>query len=172
MTDSQFKNHFNPIQDLLFGFAMRLTKNRNDAEDLIQETTCLALEKIHRFRIGTNFKSWMTTIMYNTFVNGYRKKKTRNKIMVNQGTHGTIIGERAAPEKTTSRLAAQELQTVIMSLSEDFRQPFMMHYKGFKYEEIAEKMDLKIGTVKSRIFFARKKMQKMINEMNHIPTQR
>ncbi len=170
MTQLEFKSLYSSIEDLLFGFAMRLTKNREDAKDLIQETTCLALEKRDRFRMGTNFKSWMTTIMYNTFVNGYRRKRTRNKVMVSNSAGDALISMKTTPESTTSSISAKELRNVIMSLEDSFRTPFMMHYKGYKYDEIAEAMGIKVGTVKSRIFFARKKMQKKIENMYTVPS--
>lgn len=80
MNALEFNTSFAKVHDLLFSFAMKLTRNKEDAKDLMQETTMLAFANLHRFEPGTHFKSWVSTIMRNSFINHYRKMKTRNKV--------------------------------------------------------------------------------------------
>ena len=163
MTTTYFKNQVDKIEDLLFGFAMKLTKNREEAKDLMQETLMRGFENRHRFKIGTYFKSWMTTIMYNSYINHYRKRKTRNK--VEQPVDNIVfLEDRKVTEGQGEQLILRkELKEIMDSLDKKYRKPFLMHFKGYQYDEISVEMDLPIGTVKSRIFYARQQLKTMIN---------
>ena len=144
-------------------FALGLTKNLEDAEDLLQETLMRALASRDKFTEGTNLKAWLYTIMKNIFINSYRRNKKRNTIIdtteelhyINTGTEVRNEGE--------GDVALENIHGAINGISESFRTPFMMHYQGFKYHEIADHLTLPIGTVKSRIHFARKLLQKKLN---------
>lgn len=165
MTKSQFRKNYEAIEDLLIGFAMRLTRNRDNAKDLYQETLCKAYTNIHRFKEGTNFKAWMTTIMHNTFVNDYRKKRTRNKAEAPIENYLYAVKNKPSQDDTESKIMMKELKVALNNLNEANRVPFLMHFEGYQYNEIAEKLDIKMGTVKSRIFFARKKLQEELHHM-------
>lgn len=149
---------------LLNAFAYNLTKNMEDAKDLFQETAYRAITNRDKFRPGTNFKAWLFTIMKNIFINNYRKKVKANTIMdstdnmfyINSGS--VVIGNEAE-----TNIMMQELSTMIENLDDSIKVPFIMHYQGFKYQEIADKLDLPLGTIKSRIFFARKELKDVIN---------
>jgi RNA polymerase sigma-70 factor (ECF subfamily) len=164
MSTIEFNSNFNKLSSLLHSFAYNLTKNSEDAKDLFQETAFRALTNKDKFRPGTNFKAWLFTIMKNIFINNYRKKMKANTIMdstdnlyyINSGS--VVIGNKAE-----SNIMMNELGKIIDELDESIRIPFLMHYEGYKYQEIADELELPLGTVKSRIFFARKELKDIIN---------
>lgn len=163
MTTIEFDKQFNKLSNLLHSFAYNLTKNGEDAKDLYQETAFRAMTNRDKFREGTNFKAWTFTIMKNIFINNYRKKMKQNTIIdstdnmyyINSGTNTVNNG-------ASSNIMMKELKTIIDKLDDSVRIPFMMHYEGFKYQEIADHLGLPLGTVKSRIFFARKELKDVI----------
>lgn len=163
MSTIEFVNKFNQTTSLLNAFAYNLTKNVDDARDLFQETAYRAIKNQDKFRPGTNFKAWLMTIMKNIFINDYRKKvkrntfsdSTDNNYFLNSGVNTEVNGAEA-------NMLIDELSVMIDDLQEGFKIPFMLHYKGYKYHEISDHMNLPLGTVKSRIFFARKELKKKI----------
>jgi len=169
MSTVEFSNRFHEMSSVLNAFAYKLTKNVEDAKDLFQETAYRAITNKEKFRPGTNFKAWLFTIMKNIFINNYRKKvkantivdSTDNMFYINSGS--VIIGNEAE-----SNIMMQELSRMVGELDESIKIPFMMHYKGFKYQEIADELDLPLGTIKSRIFFARKELKDVINARYNI----
>ncbi len=164
LTNIEFQQRYNEYHDLLFGFAMKLTRNLDNANDLMQETACRAFRHRGKFTIGTNFKAWMTTIMRNTFINGYRKKRTRNKVEAPIEDFLFAIENKTINGTAESSVMMNELEALLGKLSTTYRIPFVMFVKGYQYQEIAEQLDIPIGTVKSRIYSARQNMQKMIKE--------
>lgn len=160
MKADKFQSSLMDLQGNLFNFAYMLTSNRDDACDLLQDTTLKALDNRDKYTDNTNFKGWVFTIMRNIFINNYRRASraativdtTENLYHLNLSQDSGI----AAPEGSFS---AQEITDAINNFSDEYRIPFSMHVAGYKYNEIAEKMNLPLGTVKSRIFFARKKLQ-------------
>lgn len=166
MSSIEFHSRFDQLSALLHAFAYNLTKNVEDAKDLFQETAYRALTNRDKFRPGTNFKAWLFTIMKNIFINNYRKKAKANTILdstdnmyyINSGN--TLISNSAQ-----SAIMMKELGRLVASLDESIKIPFMMHYEGFKYQEIADELDLPLGTVKSRIFFARKELKEKIGQL-------
>ena len=160
MSVLEFDNKFNSLSKLLHSFAYNLTKNREDAKDLYQETAFRAMTNRDKFRTGTNFKAWTFTIMKNIFINNYRKKSKKNTII--DSTNNLFYlnsGKNAIQNSAESNIMMEELFKMIGRLEETIRIPFLMHYQGYKYQEIAEELDLPLGTVKSRIFFARKELK-------------
>jgi len=163
MSTLEFQNQFNQMTQVLNSFAYNLTKNGEEAKDLFQETAFRALTNRDKFRPGTNFKAWLFTIMKNIFINNYRKKVKANTIFdatdndyyINSGSNVVLNG-------SESQIMMKELWRMISELDESIRVPFVMHYEGFKYQEIADKLELPLGTVKSRIFFARKALKEKI----------
>jgi len=152
----------------LKSFALKLTSNTDDASVMFQDTVIRILANAEKFKEGTNFKAWSLTIMRNIFINDYRKKVRRNMI-IDQTPNEYYInsGDRVVENEGEQNISIKELMGMVNTLPDDFRTPFMMAYEGYKYEEISEELDSPLGTIKSRIFFARKKLQKMYEERNY-----
>lgn len=162
MTTLEFNNLYQPLQDLLFAFAMKLTRNQFDAQDLMQETLCSAFKNKKKFKMDTNFKAWITTIMRNNFINAYRKQRTRNKVEAPIEDFSYFIENKAAAGNIYSIIMMKELTNTVDKLPAGFKNPFTMYNDGFLYKEIADEMNLPIGTVKNRIFLARKRLKVMV----------
>jgi RNA polymerase sigma-70 factor, ECF subfamily len=147
--------------------ALSLTRDMEDAKDLMQETMMRALSSQDKFREGTNLKAWLYTIMKNIFINDYRRKiKRRTIIDTTDNLFYLNSSDRVTGNCGESDLNMKDINISLEKLSNDFKIPFMMHYKGFKYQEIADDLDLPIGTVKSRIHFARKELKKRLRHYN------
>jgi len=159
---SSIPDQLEKISQTLRAFALKLTGNEMDAEDLYQDTTMRIITNAEKYLQGTNFKAWAVTIMRNIFINNYRKRVRRN-LIIDQTPNNYYInsGENSIGNEGETDITFIELLSMVNSLPEDFRKPFMMAYEGYKYEEIAEELGSPLGTIKSRIFFARKKLQKM-----------
>jgi RNA polymerase sigma-70 factor (ECF subfamily) len=164
MTTAEFNKQFDKIHDLLFAFAMKLTRNMEDAKDLMQETAMRAFANRHHFEPGTHFKSWVSTIMRNSFINDYRKKKTRNRVEKPIEDYLYAVENKAVSSSAHSVIMMKELRRMLGKMTDDYRTPFIMFFNGYQYEEIANHMRLPMGTVKSRIFYARKQLKDMIQE--------
>ncbi|MEZ4988233.1 MAG: RNA polymerase sigma factor [Saprospiraceae bacterium] len=165
MSNTEFYNRLNTLSVMLHSFAYSLTKNTEDARDLYQETAFRALSNIDKFRPDTNFKAWVFTIMKNIFINNYRKKVKANTIVDSTDNQYYInSGSNAISNKAESTIMMKELTKMVDKLDESIRIPFLMHYQGYKYQEIADHLDLPLGTVKSRIFFARKELKDSISK--------
>jgi RNA polymerase sigma-70 factor (ECF subfamily) len=148
------------MQDELLRFAYKLTANREEADDLLQETSLKALDNEDKYAPDTNFKGWMYTIMRNIFINNYRKL-VREQTFVDQtdNLYHLSLPQNSGFESTESSYDAKEMRRVVNALPKEYKEPFSMHVSGYKYREIAEKLDLPLGTVKSRIFFTRQRLQ-------------
>ena len=164
MTNLKFNHNLGQIQGLLLAFALKLTANRDDAKDLYQETVMRAFASKERFEEGTNFKAWVTTIMRNCFINEYRKRRTRNHVESPLEDHVQYASAQSVRNDCNSNIMLNELNSMLGNMDAAHRVPFEMFFNGFEYQEIAETLDLPMGTVKSRIFFARKKMKAMIQD--------
>jgi RNA polymerase sigma-70 factor (ECF subfamily) len=151
------------MSSVLHSFAYNLTKNSEEAKDLFQETAYRAMTNREKFRPGTNFKAWLFTIMKNIFINNYRKKVKANTIIDSTDNMFYInSGKNVIANSGEANILMKELQVMIAKLDDGIKIPFMMHYEGFKYQEIADELSLPLGTVKSRIFFARKALKDSI----------
>ena len=163
MSQMEFFTEFNRLTALLNSFAYNLTKNSEDAKDLYQETAFRAMTNRDKFNPGTNLKAWLFTIMKNIFINNYRKKMKANTIMDNtENLYYLNSGRTKVDNEAESDILIKELTVLINDLDDSTRVPFLMHYQGFKYQEIADHLSLPLGTVKSRIFFARKDLKMQI----------
>jgi RNA polymerase sigma factor (sigma-70 family) len=168
MTDKEFVSKLTGIENNMQRFAMSLVYNREDAEDLLQETYLKALTYKDKFEEYTNLKAWVFTIMKNTFINNYRKSirekttidKSKDLFYINNLKESHLM----QPEAEYSMI---ELAKAVNTLEPKFRIPFMMHIEGHKYKEIAKALNLKIGTVKSRIFFTRRRLMELFPEYAH-----
>jgi RNA polymerase sigma-70 factor (ECF subfamily) len=165
MSTIEFNQNLNFLSESLNAFAYSLTKNSEDAKDLYQETAFRAINNKEKFRPETNFKAWTFTIMKNIFINNYRKKVKSNTILDSTDNSYFIdSGSNIITNDGNRNILMKELQSMIDSLEDSIRVPFVMHHEGYKYNEIADMFDLPLGTVKSRIFFARKALKDMIKK--------
>ncbi len=160
MGTNAFQENLMKLQDNLLNFAYKLTSNRDDAYDLLQDTTLKALDNEAKYADNTNFKGWVFTIMRNLFINNYRRNARAATIVdTTDNLYHLNLSQDSGLESPEESYGAQEITMAISEFSEEYRIPFSMHVAGYKYSEIAEEMNLPLGTVKSRIFFARKKLQ-------------
>lgn len=165
MTSVKFNSRLLSLEDNLKYYALSLTSDKDRANDLLQETFLKALTYSDKFAEDTNFKAWVYTIMKNTFINDYRKaSKSRNSLSgSNSEFHLKVAKDKMYPSPD-SFYSSNEIEKSISSLEDEYRIPFQMFLDGYKYKEIAEKLDLPLGTVKSRIFFTRKKLSASLKE--------
>lgn len=165
MRKLEFEAKLLSLQDNMFNFAYSLTLNREEAKDLLQETTLKVLNNEDKFVDDTNFKGWVLTIMKNIFINNYRKI-LRDQTMVDHtdNLYYLNVPKESGFDSPEGSYTIEEINKCINSFSDEYRLPFSMHVAGFKYHEIAQKMNLPIGTVKSRIFFARQRLQESLKD--------
>jgi len=167
MTATEFSNQLVSLKGQLARYALKLTANRNDAEDLLQDTFLKALTHRNNFQDSTNLKAWTYTIMKNTFINNYRKNMRHNTIF--DGTKDLFFLSQDKDSfyvEPDSAFREKEIDTAIDRLDSEFKVPFRMHTQGYKYKEISDVLGLNIGTVKSRIFFTRKKLAESLEGYN------
>ena len=163
MTVLEFNYRLIGMQSYLQYFAKKLTMNEEDANDLVQETNYKALLFREKYVHHTNFKAWLFTIMKNIFINNYRRnKKARTFLDTTDNLNYIHKQIDAFPVSPDSELHEKEVRQIVDSLEDDHRVPFEMHTQGYKYKEIADELDISIGTVKSRIFFGRKKLMERL----------
>ncbi|MDR1372750.1 MAG: RNA polymerase sigma factor [Dysgonamonadaceae bacterium] len=166
MNKVQFQQKILSLQDNMFNFALMLTTNREDARDLLQETTLKALDNHEKYVENVNFKGWVMTIMRNIFINDYRKMITNSTIIdQTEDLYHLNLPQTSGFETPESSLAVQEINNAIKGLNKDLKIPFSLYVAGYKYEEISNKLKLPMGTVKNRIFLARKELQCALKEM-------
>jgi RNA polymerase sigma-70 factor (ECF subfamily) len=138
-------------------YALSLTNDNDDASDLMQETLYKALKNQHRYVKDKNLRSWLFTIMKNTFINQYRREKYRQKMVAEVKDVRTYASAKVENEVGLDLYVMRsDIHKALMKLNPKYRVPFILFYKGFKYTEIAKRLDLPLGTIKSRIYFARK----------------
>lgn len=165
MASAKFQSNLMSLQANMLNFAFMLTNNRDDAYDLLQDTTLKALDNEDKYADNTNFKGWVFTIMRNLFINNYRRgARAATIIDTTDNLYHLNISQDSALESPEDSYGASEITAAINELSDEYRIPFSMHVAGYKYNEIAQQMNLPLGTIKSRIFFARKKLQERFAE--------
>ena len=167
MSSIEFNQRVTGIQTNLFYFALRLTRNNDDAHDLVQEALLKALTYRNKFNEGTNFKAWVFTIMKNTFVNDHRRAVRGRAVMDNVEHEKSQWFNRTSPYSPESEITVKNIHNEIDTLEDDYKIPFMMHFEGFKYQEISERLSIPIGTVKSRIFHARKRLSTALESLRN-----
>jgi len=165
MTSAQFNDFYNSNIIALENFAKKLTRNKVEAEDLVQETAIKAYRGMHTFKEGTSFKSWSFTILKNTFITKYNKKKKRNVVNAPiEDFSYALSSKHAVRNDAVSKLKVKEIKGCIKQLSTKSKLPFLMHIEGYQYNEIADSLDIPIGTVKSRINYARTKLKTILKQ--------
>lgn len=162
---STFKQRIVSLQSNLMSFAVQLTHNREEAEDLLQDTTLKVLDNEDKYAENTNFKGWVFTIMRNIFINNYRRQaRCATVVDTTADLYHLNLAQDSGITSPEGSYATREISNVIAQFSDGYRVPFTMHVQGYKYSEIAEKMNLPVGTVKSRIFFARQRLQTLLKD--------
>jgi RNA polymerase sigma factor (sigma-70 family) len=155
--NSEFKNLVSKELKAMRTMALKLTRNEDDSDDLVQETVLKALKYESNFKEGTNLKGWLYTILRNTFINNYRRNAKRNVFL---DTTDNLYFLDSTTEKSENlaeiKFIRKDLETAIAKLPHDLLNCFELNIKGFKYHEIAEELNIPIGTVKTRIFVAKR----------------
>ncbi|MGB0839257.1 MAG: RNA polymerase sigma factor [Chitinophagales bacterium] len=163
MVKENFKTAIIELKSAILPYAIKLTGNQHDAEDLLQETVLKALKNEDKYRRDTNLKAWLLVIMRNLFVNEYRKKKKRNTILDKSANNYLIdSGHLTVSNKANSNFILEDIWKAIREIPSKLAEPFLMMCDGFKYQEIAEATGVPLGTVKSRIFLARQRLSKSL----------
>ena len=145
-------------------FAVTLTRDNETAKDLLQETMFRALANREKYNAGTNIKAWLYTIMRNIFINDYRRKAKQNTILDNSINEFLLNSNQlSVTNAAESNLKMKEIQQAVYQLPDIFRNPFMLYFDGYKYNEIAGMLKEPLGTIKSRIHFARKLLKQQLN---------
>ena len=162
-SNNNFRTNLLNLQSNLMSFAYQLTSDREQAADLLQDTTLKALDNEEKFTSDSNFKGWVMTIMRNIFINNYRRNVRQATIVdTTDDLYHLNTSQESALETPEGSLSVKEITALINTFDDDFRVPFNMHVAGYKYSEIAEELGLPVGTVKSRIFFARKRLREQL----------
>lgn len=167
MTQTQFNDTLLNISNQLHRYALRLTTDSTKADDLLQETFLKALTYRTKYTQNTNFKAWIYTIMRNTFINNYRRNVNAKNTFdnVHNDFHIMISKNKVYPAPD-SFCNSKQITKSIEVLEDEYKVPFTMFLEGYKYKEIAKELQLPLGTVKSRIFFTRKKLEKILHEFS------
>jgi RNA polymerase sigma factor (sigma-70 family) len=168
MTKIQFNKALLNLRVKLHFYALSLTSDSERANDLLQETMLKVLTYRDKFKQNTNFKAWVYTIMKNTFINDYRRNvKIRNTFGDSYIDFCYLFQMENIYQTPNSIYNTKEIHHNINALEDEYRIPFTMFLEGYKYKEIAEKLDIPIGTVKSRIFLTRKRLKKSLQEYSN-----
>lgn len=164
MSSSNFNEMLLTNADFLKPFAINLTRDTEAANDLYQETLYKALANKEKYNTGTNIKAWLFTIMRNIFINDYRRK-ARQKTIFDNTPNEFLINQKQATvnNDAESGIRIKEIKKALQELPEIFKTPFLLYFDGYKYNEIAELLHEPLGTIKSRIHFARKLLKEHIS---------
>ena len=165
MSTKEFENMLIANADFLKPFAFTLTKDNESAKDLTQETLFRALANKEKYNVGTNIKAWLYTIMRNIFINDYRKKSKQATVFDNTPNDFLIDNNQTSvSNEAVAKLNLKEVQEAIHSLPIIFKNPFLLYFDGYKYHEIADMLNEPLGTIKSRIHFARRLLKEEISK--------
>jgi RNA polymerase sigma factor (sigma-70 family) len=165
MSTQEFNQLLLQNSEYLRPFAVTLTKDQETAKDLLQETMFRALSNHDKYSVGTNIKAWLYTIMRNIFINNYRRKSKQNTIFDNSPNDFLLdYNQSAVANEAESSIRIKYINAAIHNLPGIFKQPFMLYFEGYKYHEIADMLQEPLGTIKSRIHFARKLLKTQINK--------
>jgi RNA polymerase sigma factor (sigma-70 family) len=163
MTTLEFTHEVASLRSTLKMFTRRFTNDGEESSDLVQDTILKALMYKDRFTQDTNLKGWLFTIMRNTFINNYRKnQRARTSKDTTKDLHFLNVADNHTFSGPDTRFEYNDIWKNVNELKEELLTPFKMHTSGYKYHEIAEHLNLPIGTVKNRIFHARKEIQKKL----------
>ncbi|MCX8020073.1 MAG: RNA polymerase sigma factor [Chitinophagaceae bacterium] len=144
-------------------FAINLTRDKDAADDLYQDTLCKALANKDKYQQGTNIRAWLFTIMRNIFINNYRRKSKQKTIFDNSPNEYLLHTSATVKNQGITNVQLKEIRKAIHELPEIFKTPFLLYFEGYRYHEIAEALNEPLGTIKSRIHFARKLLKEQIS---------
>jgi len=160
MTAVEFDSKIEGLAGFLKPFALKLTRDNEEANDLMQETLLKAISNREKFNEGTNLKAWLYTIMKNTFITQYHRMVRRNTFIdTTDNLHYLNSMGHTTDNDASGTFAMEDINEALDNLKSEYRDPFLMYFRGFKYHEIAEQLDIPIGTVKNRIHIARKSLK-------------
>lgn len=150
--------------EFLKPFAVTLTRDQEMAKDLLQETMFRALANREKYNVGTNIKAWLYTIMRNIFINNYRRNAKRNTVLDSTPNEFLLNYQQVTVSNAAeTQIGLKDIHAAIRKLPEIFRHPFVLYFEGYKYHEIAEMLHEPLGTIKSRIHFARKLLKEQLS---------
>ncbi len=161
MTSFEFNSRLIGMKPHLHRFALSLTSDRDNAKDLVQDTFLKAITNRDKFVEYSNLEAWVFIIMKNTFINNYRHRVTES---ASRDSYFVKMSQETGSVSPESTYSEAEILKAIESMKSEFRIPFKMHINGFKYKEIADELDLKVGTVKSRIYLTRRKLMLILKD--------
>lgn len=160
MNASQFQKRLLGMQENMMNFALTLTANRDEAQDLTQETSLKVLDNKEKYVDNRNFKGWVLTVMRNIFINNYhRVLRTQTIVTQDVDLYNLDVTNDSAFNMPDGACQLNEITSAIDDLDKELKAPFSMYLSGYRYNEIADALDIPLGTVKSRIFFARKELK-------------
>lgn len=169
----RFETDALPFLDQLYSAALRMTRNPQDAEDLVQDTYAKAYSAFHQFKPGTNLKAWLYRILTNSYINTYRKVQRQPKQVHDEIEDWQIAaaqahsssGMKSAEMEALESLPDSDIKDALQELSEDFRYTvYLADVEGFPYREIADIMDVPVGTVMSRLHRGRKQLRERLTD--------
>lgn len=164
MSTIEFNQLLLSNSEFLKPFANTFTTDKDDAKDLLQETMYRALANKDKYNAGTNIKAWLYTIMRNIFINNYRRKSKQNTIFDSTPNEFLLnYNQVTTANAAEGILKMKDVQAAVHKLPEIFRTPFMLYFEGYKYHEIADMLKEPLGTIKSRIHFARKLLKEQLS---------
>ncbi|MFZ6051157.1 RNA polymerase sigma factor [Halocola ammonii] len=165
MSTLEFGDLLTSNAQYLRGFALKFTRDGQAADDLLQDTFLKAFRYKDNFQEGTNIKGWLYTIMRNIFINNYKRKVFQNTITDSTDNNYYINSSlNFSFDSISSQISEKDIWKEINDLSDDYRIPFSMFLEGYHYDEIADTLQIPMGTVKSRIFHARKKLTRKLKD--------
>jgi len=163
MSTLEFNEMLVSNTDFLKPFAFTLTRDNETAKDLLQETLYRAIANRDKYHVGTNIKAWLYTIMRNIFINNYRRKAKQKTIFDATPNDFYLNYQQASVHNDAEgKLKLREIQSALQNLPDIFKHPFLLYFEGYKYHEIAEMLNEPLGTIKSRIHFARKLLKEQL----------
>ena len=164
-----YKKKLLALQNNLLSFAIILTSNRDDAYDLLQDTVLKALDNKDKYMDNTNFKGWVFTIMRNIFINNYRRAaRAQTVVDTTDDLYHLNLPQDSGIASPEHSYAVTEINEAINGFSDDYRIPFSMHLAGYRYAEIAKHMNLPVGTIKSRIYYARQRLRRQLGDYRSV----
>ena len=164
MTALEFTYQIGTFSKFLRPFALRLTKDGDDANDLVQDTLVKAFTNRDKYQDGTNLKAWLFTIMKNTFITQYQRMVRRNTFIdTTENLHFINSSDSLQENNAVNHFIKEDIDKALCLTEEIYRVPFLMYFQGFKYHEIADMLGEPLGTIKSRIHFARKLLKNQLN---------
>jgi len=166
MKTQTFESEIIESRQMLYSKALSLFRDSEKAQDIVQDTMLKALTYKDKFTEGTNLRGWLYTILKNTFINDYNRN-AKHPTYLRDTFSDAFVGaeQRVERNQGVANIKMEEIQKALAAVDEKFSKPFMMHFEGYKYEEIAEEMQLPLGTIKTRIHKARLMLQEQLREL-------